>query len=392
MDATVETRARQSGEELKRRAWEIAPAIRERAAGCVAARRVPDATIAELHAAGLFDALKPARFGGSEIELIDFIEIAEDVSRQCGSTGWVYSVLTSHAVWIATFPEEGQAEVWADPRSLACSAFMPTAKAVPVAGGFRVSGKWPFASGCDNASWALLGAMDGDTFWVTLIPTSELTVVDDWHVIGLAGTGSKTLVGNDIFVPARRTVKLSEATHGTAPGCRLHDGPLYKCPRYSCSPYTLLVPLLGLGQSAVDEFCAAGATKLSMGKRIATFESMQLKVSESAAEVDAARLIAHRNCVENVETIRRDGALSIPLRARNRRDQAFAARLCLTAIDRLHAASGAHGLFDSSRVQLAFRDAHAAAAHMALNWEMAAKPYGQMRLGLDVDPNETFLL
>jgi alkylation response protein AidB-like acyl-CoA dehydrogenase len=119
---------------------------------------------------------------------------------------------------------------------------------------------------------------------------------------------------------------------------------------------------------------------------------MQLKVAESAAEVDAARLVAHRNCVENVATIRRDGALSLELRARNRRDQAFAAKLCLSAIDRLHAASGAHGLFDSSRVQLAFRDAHAAAAHMALNWEMAAKPYGQMRLGLDVDPNETFLL
>jgi 3-hydroxy-9,10-secoandrosta-1,3,5(10)-triene-9,17-dione monooxygenase len=145
MDAAIDTRARPGSEELKRRVREIAPAIRERAAGCVAARRVPDVTIAELHEAGLFDALKPARFGGSEIELVDFIEIAEEVSRQCGSTGWVYSVLTSHAVWVATFPEEGQAEVWSDPRALACSAFMPTAKAVPVEGGFRVSGKWPFA-------------------------------------------------------------------------------------------------------------------------------------------------------------------------------------------------------------------------------------------------------
>jgi 3-hydroxy-9,10-secoandrosta-1,3,5(10)-triene-9,17-dione monooxygenase len=187
-------------------------------------------------------------------------------------------------------------------------------------------------------------------------------------------------------------VTLAEATHGTAPGCKLHEGPLYKCPRYSCSPYTLLAPLLGIVQGAVDDFCAATGGKTSMGKRVASFESMQLKVAESEAEVDAARLLAHRNCRENIDIMRRDGALSTLLRARNRRDQAFAARLCLSAIDRLHAASGAHGLFDSSRVQLAFRDAHAAAAHMALSWEMAAKPYGQLRLGLEVDPNDAFLL
>jgi alkylation response protein AidB-like acyl-CoA dehydrogenase len=385
-------RIRTTGDELLARARAIVPTLRERAADCARSRRIVPETIAAFHQAGLFETLKPRRFGGHEVELVEFIRIAEEVSRACGSTGWVYSVLTSHAVWVATFPEEGQAEVWSDPRALACSAFMPTAKAEPVEGGFRVSGRWPFASGCDHAKWALLGAMAGQTFWVTLIETKDLTVVDDWHVLGLAGTGSKTLVGDGIFVPHRRTVTLAEATAGTAPGSALHDGPLYKCPRYSCSPYTLLAPVIGVAQGAVDDFCAEMAAKTSMGRPVAAFEAMQLKLAESAAEVDAARLIAHRNCLDNAAEMRRDGALTLEARARNRRDQSFAAKLCLAAVDRLHAASGAHGLYESNRVGQAFRDVHAAAAHMALNWEMAAKPYGQMRLGLAVDPSQTFLL
>jgi alkylation response protein AidB-like acyl-CoA dehydrogenase len=385
-------RIRVTGDELLARARALIPNVRERAAGCASARRVPAESIAAFHEAGLFDTLKPRRFGGHELELIEFIRIAEEVSRACGSTGWVYSVLTSHAVWIATFPEEGQQEVWSDPRALACSAFMPTAKAEPVEGGFRISGRWPFASGCDHAKWALLGFMEGQTFWVALIEMKDLTVVDDWHVLGLAGTGSKTLVGEGIFVPHRRTVTLAEATAGTSAGLALHEGPLYKCPRYSCSPYTLLAPAIGIAQGAVDDFCAEMAAKTSRGQRVAMLEGVQLKLSESAAEVDAARLIAHRNCLGNAEDIRRDGALTLQARARNRRDQSFAVKLCLSAVDRLHAASGAHGLYQDNRVGQAFRDVHAAAAHVAFNWEMAAKPYGQLRLGLAVDPAETFLL
>ena len=385
-------RIRVTGDELLARARALIPTLRERAADCARSRRILPESIAAFHDAGLFDTLKPRLFGGHEVELIEFIRIAEEVSRACGSTGWVYSVLTSHAVWVATFPEEGQEEVWSDPRALACSAFMPTAKAEPVPGGFRVSGRWPFASGCDHAKWALLGALAGQAFWVTLIEMKDLTVVDDWHVLGLAGTGSKTLVGEGIFVPHRRTVSLAEATAGTAAGSAIHEGPLYICPRYSCSPYTLLAPAIGIAQGAVDDFCAEMATKTSRGQRVATFEGMQLKVSESAAEVDAARLIAHRNCLENVADIRRDGTLTLEARARNRRDQSFAVKLCLAAVDRLHAAAGAHGLYQSNRVGQAFRDVHAAAAHVAFNWEMAARPYGQMRLGIAVDPAETFLL
>ena len=392
MDTATTERIRLTGAELFSLAQALGPALRERAAACAQSRRVADASIEAFHAGGLFDALKPARFGGHEVELIEFIRIVEEVARCCGSTGWVYSVLTSHAVWVASFPEEGQAEVWSDPRALACSAFMPTAKAVPEKGGFRVSGRWPFASGCDFAQWALLGAMDGTSFLVTLLPMAELAIVDDWHVLGLAGTGSKTVVGEGVFVPARRAIRLADATAGTAPGSALHDGPLYKCPRYSCSPYTLLAPLIGIVQGAADDFCATTATKTSMGRRVAELEAVQLKVSESESEIDAARLLAHRNCVENIAAMRRDGALTLEARARNRRDQAFAVKLCLSAVDRLHAASGAHGLYESSRVGQAFRDAHAAAAHMAFNWEMAARPYGQMRLGFDVDPSETFLL
>jgi 3-hydroxy-9,10-secoandrosta-1,3,5(10)-triene-9,17-dione monooxygenase len=385
--STVE---RPSRDELLAKARAIAARLRERAHETDTGRRIPSATISEFHAAGLFRLLQPARWGGREAELVDFVDVVEELARACGSSAWVYSVLTSHAQSIASLPEEGQAEIWGrDPLALAASGFAPTGTAVPVDGGYRLSGRWPFSSGCDYAQWAIIGGLvraeDGPPIVHTfMVPIGELAIEDDWHVLGLAGTGSKCLHGADVFVPAHRAVRFAEALEGRSPGAELNDGPLYRCPRNSCAPYALATVPVGIAQGAIDHFVDYVVNKPMRGLRpMREADTIQLKIAESAAEVDAARRIVRGNSIENLETVRRTGTLPMETRARNRRDHAFTMKLCVQAVDRLYTAAGAHSLFDGNPLQRSFRDIHAAAAQIALNWEAAARAFGRIRLGLD---------
>jgi alkylation response protein AidB-like acyl-CoA dehydrogenase len=185
-------------------------------------------------------------------------------------------------------------------------------------------------------------------------------------------------------------VRFAEALEGKAPGAALNDGPLYRCPRNACAPYALATVPVGIAQGAIDHFVEYVVNRPPRGLRpMRDADTIQLKIAESSAEVDAARRVVRGNCIDNIETVRRTGTLPIEARARNRRDHAFTMKLCVQAVDRLYTAAGAHALFDGSPLQRAFRDIHAAAAQIALNWEAAARAFGRVRLGLD--PGDPFL-
>lgn len=393
--AAVERSGRRLSRDSLARAREFLPRLKTRARETELSRRVPEATIAELHKSGLLRALQPQRFGGHEAELVDFIDIVEMFASACGSTAWVYAVLTSHSVSLATYPEETQIEIGEAPKALSASSFVPTGKAVAVPGGFRLDGTWPFASACDYAQWALLGVIVENSngppsIYTFLVPMAELEIIDDWDVLGLAGTGSKSLAATGVFVPTRRALIFSNSIEGTTLGGRLHAGPLYRCPRHSCAPYALSIVPVGIARGAIDSFIEYASRKSARrGARLADQEQIQLKVSESEAEVDAARLLIRRNCVENLEALRERGALTIEQRARNRRDNAFCAKLATQAVDRLLTAAGAHGIYAANPLQRAFRDIHAAAGHIVLNWEACGGQFGRVKLGLD--PNDPFL-
>jgi 3-hydroxy-9,10-secoandrosta-1,3,5(10)-triene-9,17-dione monooxygenase len=140
----------------------------------------------------------------------------------------------------------------------------------------------------------------------------------------------------------------------------------------------------------VNDFVGYVRGRASRGKPLGEYDAIQIKLAESDAEVDAARLLLRRNCIDNMAEVRRTGTLSLESRTRNRRDHAFAGKLCLQAVDRLHLACGAHGLYRSSPLQQAFRDMHAVAAHAVLTFETSVRQYGRVRLGLDLD--DTFFV
>src|SRR6201997_401312 len=169
------------------RARAIVPRLAERAPAAAAARRLPPETIAEDHAAGILRILQPKRFGGMQGRFSVFSRIVEELTYACASSAWVYAVLAEHQWIIAQYPEEAQIDVWGDdPEAVASSSLAPRAAAKRVGGGWRLSGRFPFSSGCDYAQWAILGAFLGERgdprhIAYLLAPLAEVEIVDDWQ-------------------------------------------------------------------------------------------------------------------------------------------------------------------------------------------------------------------
>ena len=384
--------AEQGAAELIARARALVPALKARATAANAARQVPEETIAELKRSGLLRLLQPKAYGGLERDYVDFVDVIRTLTQGCASSAWVYGVLTEHSWVLASYPEAAQREVWgADATAASCASFIPTGSGERVAGGVRISGRWPFASGCDHAQWAILGALVGDpsgkrSVQDCLVPMSALAVVDDWHVLGLAATGSKTLAADGVFVPEHRVLPHEELAAGRAPGRAVHPGmTLCRMPRSFIASLTLVAVLLGLAERAVDAFAEYTGSRSAGGKRAAESEIVQLALAEAAAEADTALLLARRTAIDNTRLVASGETVSQERLLTARRDIAFAVKLARQAIDRLYALSGAHAIYDGAPLQLVFRDAHAASAHLFLKWEIGALPYGKLRLGLPAE-------
>jgi alkylation response protein AidB-like acyl-CoA dehydrogenase len=206
------------------RARSLLPLLKARAPAAAAARQLPAETVAEYRAAGILRILQPRRFGGMQGRFSLFSRIVEELTYACASSAWVYAVLAEHQWIIAQYPEQAQLDVWGeDPEAVASSSLAPREAARRVPGGWRLSGRYPFSSGCDHAQWAIIGAFlgeKGDPRGVAylLVPLAGVEIVDDWQVLGLLGTGSKSLVLDDVFVPAHRHVMVSDLFAGTPPG------------------------------------------------------------------------------------------------------------------------------------------------------------------------------
>jgi len=369
--------------ELLGRAARLVPVLKERAAEAERLRQVPAETVQDLISSGLIRIGNPHRYGGHGVEPDVAHAVAWELGRGCGSTAWCYSLWTVHNWWIGHFPERIQEEFFAGgPDMLFSSGLNPAGgKGEPVDGGFRVSGRWGFSSGCDVASWAMVatpGPGPDGMRWL-LIPRSDYEILDTWFASGMRGTGSKDIVVKDAFVPAHRTLDPDRAGDGEWTGWELHRRLSYRVPLRCLMGWDLAAPLIGIAQGAVDEFTSRLRGTAGAG-RTADSVPLQLRLAEASAEVDAARAI-HRNDIrEMLDTATRGEEFTQMDRARYRRDKAFVARLCVRAVNRLFEGSGARGLLDSEPIQRLHRDVHGASHHAALTWDTWAEEFGREAL------------
>jgi resorcinol 4-hydroxylase (FADH2) len=380
--------------DLLARAREIAALARARAGATEADRRVSDDMVERMRQADLLRLMQPRAYGGLELGFDVFAQVVAAIASGCGSTGWVYSLLASHQWLLACFSRETQDEVWSDRSAVAAGSYAPVGQAVAVDGGYRLSGKGGFCSGCDNAQWQLLGGMIPQPGAAAkpgffLMPTADCRIDDNWHTMGLAGTGSKNIVAEDVFVPAHRTLAFAELADATAPGMRSSSNPLYRQSFLAALPIAIVSPVLGMAEGALADFLDMATVRTTRGavsggnRRMAELTTVQLRVAEASACIDAARLLMFRDLTEALETAERGAPISIDMRLRNRRDQAFCVRLLVQAVDALFLAAGGQGLFLENSLQRIWRDAHAAASHISLNWDSTGSMYGQHLLGLE---------
>ena len=382
-------------EDLLARAEALVPVLRERAPRAEQLRRLPDETIADLHASGLFRMLQPARVGGSELPYRALFELTAVIGQGCGSTAWVLGNLAAHHWLLGMWHPQGQDEIWDEsPDSLISSALaFARGRAQRVEGGYRLTGRWPFSSGIDPSTWNIFGAIvtDEETGQseprMFLVPASDYTIIDTWQVIGLAGTGSNDVEVGDIFVPAYRTLSTERIRGGPNRGSELNPGTLYKLPAVSLFGFAIAGVSLGIARGAIQQFGETTRTRRSAytGRSLADFANIQVHLAEAAALADAAEAIVLRDCDEATRITEAGVVPSIEQRARYRRDGAFAATLCTRAVDLLFAATGGNAIYEMNPIQRAFRDAHAANAHYMLNWDINSAIYGRVALGLPPD-------
>lgn len=371
-------------------ARELAPAIAARSKETEDRRSVPAQSIRELTDAGLFGLVTPRRHGGSELGFGTLLEVQSEIAAACPSTGWVHGVLSGHT-WLASlFPPQAQAEVFADPKVLIASLIRlggtPPERAP---GGFRWrGGTGRFCSGIDHAQWVLVGGQvtedDGTAeAWYFLIPRSEVRIVDDWYAVGLRGTGSKSIVVTDAFIPEHRAVRFADLGAGRAPGTRLHDGPRYRLPYDAVWPLSLAGAPLGAARGALSVFTEAtgrrvgalppdaqagnGPALVRLARAAAMIDSSSALLLDDAAAADGAQPGTTFDALE---------------RARRARNIAFAVQQSREAVNCLFEASGGSAVFDSGPMQRWWRDVNASASHVAFTWDLAAAAYGRAAIGL----------
>src|SRR5260370_10494852 len=236
----------------------LLPALRERAPRGEELRSLPPETFADFQEQGLFRVMQPRRYGGFELAPDIFCQAVTEVGAVCGSSGWIFGVVGVHNWHLALFPPQAQEDVWgADTSTQMSTSLAPTGTVERAPGGFRLSGRWSFSSGCDFCGWAVLGGIvppqedgappDARTF---LLPRADYAIDDNWHVMGLCGTGSKDIVVAGAFVPEYRTHSYLDAFHLKNPGTAVNDAPLYRLPFGLLFAYALSAAAIGVATGA----------------------------------------------------------------------------------------------------------------------------------------------
>ena len=377
--------------EMVERAAAMTPRLAARAEEVETSRVIHPDTVRDLWDTQLWTVLKPKRYGGLELDYGVFIDLSDHLARGCASTAWIYANLLSHDWMLPMWNPQAQDEVWKDnPTALIASSLVATAgTAKRVAGGYEISGQWPYCSGIDPSDWMMMAAMVDDDgprrpVWM-VVPRASFEEIDTWHVSGLVGTGSRDVKCDGVFVPDHMTLTPGEARGGPTPGSGHVPGLLYQLPVLGLFPHILLGPMIGIAQGAYDDYVGEIRERVSTynESRLAEHTQVQMRVAEAGALIQAARLLGHDNIREAYRVAESGRTPTVEEKIRWRRDSAYGAQNCVKAIQILQSAIGAAGNYLSHSFQRRFRDMHAAASQVQVNFDINGAEFGRVELGLD---------
>jgi 3-hydroxy-9,10-secoandrosta-1,3,5(10)-triene-9,17-dione monooxygenase len=377
--------------EIAARARAMVPSLRARAAETEALRRLPLDTHRAFAEAGFYKIMQPRHYGGYELEFGTQTELGVELGRGCGSSAWVATVICCHAWLAGMFPEAAQDEIWGgNPDAVLSSSFLPVGPRVErVAGGYRVSGRWKFSSGVELCDWAIvllpIAAAEGDAArsCFALLKLSQCRIDDVWHAVGLAGSGSNDVIAESVLVPEHRLLDIAQTQGGPTPGSAVNDHYLYRLPLLSPFTFNLVGNALGVARGIAETIVESlQQQRTRFGAPLGAIQSVQLRIAEAEAEIEAASALVFADRDEIVRRAKAGESFALKDRARYRRDVSFATQMCTRAVERLFPIVGAHGLMSDHPVQRGWRDLRAISHHFALTWDVQGTAYGAVALGL----------
>jgi alkylation response protein AidB-like acyl-CoA dehydrogenase len=364
------------------------PVLAERAPRCETLRQCPPDTIADFTREGLLQICRPARYGGYEYGWDVLCEVNRILAHGCGSQAWVANVYNDHTQLVGAFPLEAQEEIWGSDNATRIAASVgPSGKARRVNDGVMLSGHFSFASGIDYAQWLICGGFleqDGKppAYYDFLVPRRDVSVIDDWHVAGLAGTGSKSFEIKDLFVPGHRVQDHIHSDDGTGPGTMLNRAAVFRTPRASVAALGFAALAVGVAEAFIETYLQHTRQRAGRGVPIAEFGSTQLGLAKGSAQIESAASYLESAVLHWIKLLESGGALSMHEKLKARFQAAFVGRLSLEAVQALFAAAGGHAIFDSNPLQRQLRDIIAVTTHRGLYFDESAPAYGKSALTL----------
>jgi 3-hydroxy-9,10-secoandrosta-1,3,5(10)-triene-9,17-dione monooxygenase len=385
-----------SSEEMVARARAMIPVLRERAPQGERERRLPKQTIADMQAAGLFKVLQPKRWGGYELDILTYFDVQMALGEGDMSVAWVYGVVGMHPWFVALLDDRVGKEIWGEDNStLICSSLMPSGVARPADGGFRISGRWKYASGCEHCEWAFLGgAVEGkpDDRRIFVIPQSDYAIVDTWHVPGLKGTGSHDIVIEDAFVPEYRTQKYADNFRGHGPGLALNTAPLYRLPVGQVFFRGVSTGAIGALQAMLDAYLDYGRKRIQRSSGAAASEDavIQLLCAETTVAIDEMKTMLRRNFKVLEEYAARGEMPPLKQRVEYKFHNAWVAERCSLLASRLFKAAGTAGIAAELPFSRIVSDINVGRQHVSNQFEQIGRTYGAFLFG--IENNKDFMV
>jgi 3-hydroxy-9,10-secoandrosta-1,3,5(10)-triene-9,17-dione monooxygenase len=375
----------------------LVPKLRDRAKETEEIRRIPEATMNDLKEAGLFKLLRPRIYGGYQTSMRTYSDCIVEISRGCASTGWILSLCAIRELMVAeSFTEKTHQEIFGENEDnvLFAGVYEPRkCIARKVEGGYLIEeGFWMFCSGSLHATWGYFGMAIRDNEGnlvdqaLMTLPFEELEIMDDWHVMGLKGTGSNSVKMTNVFIPDHRVVSFAEVLNGEFKSEHLRDIPLYNTALFPALSLSLALPGLGLVKAALEFFQQVLPNRKAAHigvENLVDSPTLHSLLADAALKIDTASMHYYR-VADQLDSWAASGTfMDKPARVKALADIGYANQVSKEALDILILASGSGYVYEGHPLQRIFRDFWTLYSHRTLSPLITKENYGRVLSGLE---------
>jgi alkylation response protein AidB-like acyl-CoA dehydrogenase len=364
--------------DLLAKAHALSPTLREAAPRIERDRRLPPDVVDALARSGFFRMLVPESASGLEVTPRVMVDVIEAISRADSAAGWCVMASATSGLAAAFLPIESAREMFADEADIACGVFAPTGQGVREEGGYRLEGRWSFASGCEHSRFRLVGFVVDGELRQAVLAAGDTDVIDTWDVSGLRGTGSHDLVVKSVHVDERWTLSLTSAPR--------EQGALYRFPVFGLLALGVSAVTLGIARAAIDAFVELASTKKPSGggRVLRDRELVQVDLARAEASLRAARALVHETIDDVTHRVASGAAMTLADKASLRLAATHATERATFAVDVVQRLAGSTSVYEAHPFARFHRDVHVATQH-AMIADATYALAGRALLGAPVD-------